>query len=112
MFVFECEGYYALSKRPDNGLLAGLWQFPDTPGALELPDAIALTESWGVRIRNLHRQLEKKHIFTHIVWNMRMYHMEVKTKCDGFFWFSGEEIRENAALPTAYRQFWEAIEHD
>jgi hypothetical protein len=38
--------------------------------------------------------------------------MEVKTKSDKFAWFSAEEIEENAALPTAYRQFWEAMYHD
>ena len=112
VFLFQCEDHYALTKRPDTGLLAGLWQFPDAAGALDLPAAIDVAEGWGVQIKDMRRQLQKKHIFTHIVWNMRMYHMEVKTKCSGFFWFSGEEIRENAALPTAYRQFWEAIEHD
>ena len=112
VFILECEGYYALCKRPESGLLAGLWQFPDAAGTLELPAAIEMAENWGMKIRDVRRQLEKKHIFTHIVWNMRGFYMDAKTKCDNFYWFSADEIRENAALPTAYRQFWEAIEHD
>ena len=112
VFILECDGSFALCKRPEVGLLAGLWQFPDVPGALELGDAIAMAESWGLQVRDLRRQLEKKHIFTHIIWNMRGFYMETNTKSDNFSWFTASEIRENAALPTAYRQFWEAIEND
>lgn len=112
VFILECDGCYALTRRPASGLLAGLWQFPDAPGALELPTAIELAESWGVQVKDVRRQLEKKHIFTHIIWNMRGFFMEVKTKSDVFTWFSAREIEENAALPTAYRQFWEALKHD
>ena len=36
---------------------------------------------------------------------------QMKTKCDNFTWFTAEQIRENAALPTAFRQFWEEIEN-
>ena len=111
VFILECDGYYALTRRPNTGLLASLWQFPDVPGALELPAAMELAESWDLQVRDVRRQLEKKHIFTHIIWNMRGFYMEVKTKCDDFAWFSAEEIEKNAALPTAYRQFWEAIQH-
>lgn len=112
VFILECDGFYALTRRPDSGLLAGLWQFPDIPGALELPAAIELAERWGLQVRDVRRQLDKKHIFTHIIWNMRGFYMEVKTKSEHFQWFSAEEIKGNAALPTAYRQFWEAIHHD
>lgn len=112
VFLLECDGFYALTRRPDSGLLAGLWQFPDVGGTLELPAAIGLAESWGLQVKDVRHQLEKKHIFTHIVWNMRCYCLEVKTKSDKFSWFSACEIGENAALPTAYRQFWEATQHD
>ena len=112
VFVLECDGCYALTKRPDSGLLAGLWQLPDTAGALELSAAVAQVDSWGLQVKDVRRQLEKKHIFTHIIWDMRCFYMEVKTKCDKFAWFSASEIGANAALPTAYRQFWEALEND
>ena len=112
VFILECDGAYALVKRPDSGLLAGLWQLPDVVGALDLPEAMEQLETWGMQVRDVRRQLEKKHIFTHIIWNMRGFYMEVKTKSSEFSWFSFEEIQKNAALPTAYRQFWEAVDHD
>ena len=39
--------------------------------------------------------------------------MEVSEAAGGFQWFTSEEINTKAALPTAFRQFWdlEDIEH-
>lgn len=110
VFILECDGEYAFEKRPDSGLLASLWQFPNTEGTLEVPDAVAMVESWMMPVKDVQRQLEKKHIFTHIVWNMRGLYMKVGKKNDRFHWFTAEQIGRNAALPTAFRQFWEARE--
>ena len=32
---------------------------------------------------------------------------EVSTPVESFSWFTPEEIEQQAALPTAFRQFWE-----
>ena len=69
-----------------------------------------MVQSWGLPVRQVRRQLEKKHIFTHIQWNMRGFYLEVGEKNSAFTWMTAAQIRENAALPTAYRQFWEALE--
>ncbi len=107
VFILEHEGEYALVKRPDSGLLASLWQFPDVEGTLEVAEAVLRVESWGLPVQDVQRQLEKRHIFTHIVWNMRGFYMKVSRKSDEFSWFSAEDITNNTALPTAFRQFWE-----
>lgn len=112
VFILECDGYFALQKRPDEGLLASLWQFPDARGKLELTEAIETVQQWQLQVTDVRRQLERKHIFTHIVWNMRGYYLRVKTKGEAFAWFSAEQIQSNTALPTAYRQFWENRDHD
>lgn len=111
VFIFSCDGCYALRKRPNRGLLAGLWEFPNVSGKLEVPQALEAAEDMGVGPQNLLRQVGRKHIFTHIQWNLRGYYLEVAEKPDCFQWFTGEEIRAQAALPTAFRQFWEEIDH-
>lgn len=110
VFILECDGEYALEKRPDRGLLASLWQFPNTDGTLEAAEAVAMVESWAMPVKDVQRQLEKRHIFTHIIWDMRGLYMKVGKKNDRFHWFTAEQIGHNAALPTAFRQFWEARE--
>ena len=107
VFIFRCDGCYGLVRRPETGLLAGLWQFPDVPGKLELPQALAEAEKMGLRVLDIHKKLERKHIFTHIQWNMTGYYLETERKNDDLIWFSPERIEAETALPTAYRQFWE-----
>lgn len=111
VFIFRCEDRYALQKRPAKGLLAGLWQFPNVNGKLTTPQALAAAEKMGLRPRELYRELERKHIFTHILWDMKGIYIEVAECCGDFQWFTADQINTQAALPTAFRQFWEADIH-
>ncbi len=111
VFILSCDGQYALEKRPGTGLLAGLWQFPNVPGKLETSDALAVMESLGLMPKELHRQVERSHIFTHIRWEMRGLYLEVSNPGGDFVWMTAEEIQQKAALPTAFRQFWEELRH-
>ena len=107
VFIFSSDGRYALRKRPGRGLLAGLWEFPNVSGKLETQDAMAQAEAFGLRPREIYKQVERKHIFTHIRWEMRGIYIEVAEPGGDFLWHTAEEIRQDTALPTAFRQFWE-----
>ena len=109
VFILCCDGKYALEKRPENGLLAGLWQFPNTKGHLDTAAAVAMLEKQGLQPREILREVHRKHIFTHIQWNMKGIYLEMQTACGSFRWFTPEEIEKQAALPTAFRLFWEEI---
>ena len=111
VFIAACDGRYAIEKRPNKGLLADLWQFPHVPGHLDTTEAVAAAEGLGLTARDVLRSVERKHIFTHIEWKMRGYYLEVSQCGGGFEWRTAEEIRRDAALPTAFRQFWEEIDH-
>ncbi len=111
VFIFSCDGQFALEKRPNKGLLAGLWQFPNVDGHLNPEDALKTAEAMGLRPVELRRQRELSHIFTHIRWDMRGFYMEVKEPAGIFTWLSAEEVEARAALPTAFRQFWEGKEN-
>ena len=107
VFILSCDGAYALEKRPGKGLLAGLWQFPNVPGKLSLRECLEKLDSWELEPRALFRETERKHIFTHIQWNMKGIYLEVTEKGGPFVWLTAEQIEGQAALPTAFRQFWE-----
>jgi len=111
VFLFRCDGRYALEKRPNQGLLAGLWQFPNVSGKLDTKAALAEAEKMGLTPREIYRETEKKHIFTHIQWNMKGIWLEVSAPAGPFHWLTPEEINTQAALPTAFRQFWEDHDH-
>ncbi len=107
IFILSCRGCYALVKRGENGLLAGLWQFPEAEGILEPAQALAAARDMGLRVCDIRRQTDRKHIFTHIEWQMRGYYLEVEDTNDTFSWQTAEQIRREAALPTAFRQFFD-----
>ena len=106
VFILSCDGSYALEKRPDTGLLAGLWQFPNLPGTLDMEGALLAVEEMGLKPKEILCQVERKHIFTHVEWEMRGVYVEVWEAEEGFAWLTGDGIRASAALPTAFRQFW------
>ena len=109
VFVLRCGDRYAIEKRPNRGLLAGLWQFPNESGHLSAEEAILWAESRGLHPRNVERSIDRHHIFTHIRWDMRCWFLEVDEPAGGFTWLTLEEIDGQAALPTAFRQFREEI---
>lgn len=107
VFILECDGYYALEKRPKTGLLAGLWQFPNISDHIDTVQALKIVHDWELEVSDILRQTEKKHIFTHVQWNMRGFYITVKNRGSRFSWKTSKEITDEAALPTAFRQFWD-----
>ena len=105
VFILSCDDLFAIQKRGNSGLLAGLWQFPNVPEKLETEQALEAVEKMGLKPKNVIRQTERSHIFTHIVWQMRGYYLEVDAPEGDFVWLSRQQIQADAALPTAFRQF-------
>jgi A/G-specific adenine glycosylase len=111
VFILSCGDYYALKKRPETGLLAGLWEFPNISGMLTMEAGLEQLKQWHLRPIQPLRQVQRQHIFTHIRWQMLGLYVEVAEKSGDFQWFTAEEIGLQTALPTAFRQFWEEIDH-
>ena len=105
VFILTCNGTYALQKRGEQGLLAGLWEFPNVSGKLNVDACISKVEEMGLKPRDIIKTVEKKHIFTHIEWNMSGIYVEVSEPSGPFIWLTAQQIGAQAALPTAFRQF-------
>lgn len=110
VFILHCAGRYALKKRADSGLLASMWEFPNVPRKLNINAAIGTVEGMGAKPLEIIKTVERKHIFTHVIWHMRGVYMETGEMCDALQWFTPEQIRREIALPTAFRLFWEEAE--
>ena len=90
--VLKCGEKYALEKRPEKGLLAGLWQFPFFEG--NVPD-------FGKPIAEKHA----KHIFTHVEWRMTGKRIDVCEELPPYTWVTAQELREKYAVPSAFKAF-------
>lgn len=92
----------AIEKRPEKGLLSGLYQLPNVSGFFrddELPSVLA---KWGLSADHIAFLKEEKHIFTHIDWIMKAYRAEARDKNSRFLWVTQEELSERYPLPTAF----------
>jgi len=105
VFILECDGSYALRKRPDTGLLAGLWEFPHVSGDLNAEQALHQLEQWGLAPEELLRSTDKVHIFSHVQWNMKGWYFRCSNRSPDFRWAAEAELDQIYALPTAFRQF-------
>jgi A/G-specific adenine glycosylase len=105
VFLFMYKGKYALCKRPDKGLLAGMWELPNIEGELSQEQ----TKQWAVEHfadENTFVDVGKAtHIFTHIEWHMNGYFFECTKQHESFIWVTPEELLEEYALPTAFRVY-------
>lgn len=109
VFLLSHNGKIAVSKREDTGLLKGLWEFPNTKGALSKNEAAEYLATWGIVPKDIVQKVKRKHIFTHVEWDMTGYFFECKNENDAFLWKTKGELLEKIALPTAFRKFLSLI---
>ncbi len=105
VLILRCGDAVALEKRTNQGLLAGLWQYPNVPGLLSMEDALQLVENWGAKPLSPEKIVEKEHIFTHVHWKMRGVYLTCAAMPKKFAWATETDLDEQYALPTAFRQF-------
>ena len=105
VFILSCRGKYAICKRPSTGLLAGLWEFPNTQGTLSEEEALSFLEKLGLSPIGITPCVDAVHIFTHIEWHMTGYAAECMTPFENFVWKTPEEILGEYAIPSAFRAY-------
>ena len=97
VWIIFHEGKVALRKRPEKGLLAGLWEYPNEVGTTR-------PEAWGIVPQTEEFGCTAKHIFTHIEWHLTA--RIVRTECDalpeGWVWADRHELKHHYAIPNAF----------
>lgn len=119
VLLLFCGDRFAVRRRPDAGLLAGLWEFPNLDGDADETEVRAYLSTLGLTPRLIAPTAPAKHIFTHIEWHMRGYAVDCSQQADcteqadssqpadiaDFRWVTADEWRDEYAAPTAYRAF-------
>ena len=90
------ENRVALRRRPDRGLLAGLWEFPNS-----LEDGFPADE---LEVLSDEYTGQARHIFTHIEWHMTLRRVEAGTGelPPGWVWADWDELAGRYAVPGAF----------
>lgn len=97
---------FVLRKRPDEGLLAGLWEFPNTEGVLSEEEAVAYAEELGFLPTGAVASVSATHIFTHLEWHMSSFLLPIgDTLPDGFVLASAADMKKRFPIASAFRAF-------
>lgn len=102
------QGGILLRKRPETGLLAGMWEYPSFPGHLTAAEVLRQAALLGLCPERAVPLPDAKHIFTHIEWDMRGYLLELGERPSlplPYSFVSGSALKEELAVPSAFKAY-------
>lgn len=111
ILVLEYQDKYAIRRRKQNGLLAGLWEFPGVEMKLNLKELKRELTSQGILAAEIQPIGDAKHIFSHVEWHMTGYHIKMKELpnnspyLDSVIWAGRNEILSDYSIPNAYETY-------
>ena len=97
------DGAVLVRRRPDEGLLAGLYEFPGFPGARTEAEVREALREIGVEPENLAPSGSARHVFTHLIWRMDGWRCDAKSAGEGEF--VGVQALQALPFPTALAAF-------
>ena len=105
VLLLICNKRIAIRKRTEPGLLSGLWEFPNRVGFLHEAEADEAVRTLNPSAQSPLPSVEAKHIFTHIVWNMKGFSAICAQTSEDLVWVTAEELATEYSLPTAFRAY-------
>lgn len=107
VFLLETKDQIAIHKRTSKGLLAGLWEFPNMSGRMDMQDVMEQMKIWGIENGEISPAGKGKHIFSHIEWHMEGIRIALKEPVfiEKLLWVSKKELKTVYALPSAFEIF-------
>ena len=101
-----------LKKRPETGLLAGLYAFPDLDGFRTEAEVLKETAAFGVTPFHIERLPDAKHIFTHVEWHMKGFLIRVGEGTElpeGVLFADKKATEERFPIPAAYAKYADVL---
>lgn len=99
----------AIQKRPDKGLLAGLYELPNLNGHLNREEVLDAVKSMQLEPLYIEKLPDAKHIFSHIEWRMTGYRIRVASLDTDrelpFIFAEKKQSEKQYAIPSAFRAY-------
>lgn len=108
VFILSSGGRLAICRRKEQGLLAGLWQLPNLLGTQTDQQAMDIVRQWGLRPEMLRKSVRRRHVFTHVEWEMTGFYIDCAAQTKRFVWIDAQQLEQAYPLPTAFRLFLES----
>ena len=111
ILVMQYGNLIALRKRPEKGLLAGMYEFPSMEGYRTEEEVLTHLKESGVSPIRIRRLNESKHIFTHKEWHMIGYLIRVDD-LEGmgeYVFAQPEKMKSEYPVPSAFAAYMDLI---
>ncbi|MGN1147834.1 MAG: A/G-specific adenine glycosylase [Lachnospiraceae bacterium] len=113
VLVIRDENRAALHKRPDKGLLAGMYEFPSMVGHCSAEEVISWLKEKGLNVLRVVPLKESTHIFTHKEWHMWGYMVRVdelapkndRLSKENWIFAESWETEEKYPVPSAFAAY-------
>lgn len=107
IFIIRQGDTVAIQKRPNKGLLAGLYELPGAEGSLSEQEALEWVKEQGYGPLYIKKLPDSKHIFSHIEWHMTGYLIkiedtEIKKAPEKHIFVDAVTATEKYAIPSAF----------
>ena len=105
VFIIQDEEKIVLRKRPARGLLAGLYEFPNTGGHLTEDEALRWLKEQNLSPIRIQKLEPAKHIFSHVEWHMTGYVIrvdELSRQKGNMMFVERAESEERYPIPAAF----------
>jgi len=108
VLVLLSDNQAALRKRPDKGLLAGLYELPNLKGHLSQDEVLAYVKELSLSPIRIQPLPDAKHIFSHIEWHMAGYVVKIEEPEQNpkdIFFVEKQEMERKFSIPTAFAAY-------
>ena len=113
ILILQDAQYIAIRKRPDKGLLAGMYEFPAMEGIHTEEQVLEYVKKMGFAPLHIKALCKAKHVFTHKEWHMLGYAIKVDeltqhSKADednALLFVEPEKTQQEYPIPAAYEAY-------
>ena len=112
IFIIKQQRNIILHKRENKGLLAGMYEFPNTEGTLSEEEAVLWIKEQGLSPIRIQKLEKAKHIFSHVEWHMTGYEVwvdELEEDKSGMLYVDVKEAKETYPIPAAFAVYMKYI---
>ncbi len=111
ILILEHGKEVALRKRTENGLLSGLWEFPNLEGHQTEEEIRRLLEEWGITILELESLPSSRHIFSHREGERTAWRIQATSKRGpaDWVWVTRKELAKEYSVPAAFRAYRDEV---
>ncbi|MBR1853628.1 MAG: A/G-specific adenine glycosylase [Lachnospiraceae bacterium] len=107
-----------IRKRPNSGLLAGMYEFPSLDGRWTAEEVLIYLRERGLKTIRIVAEEDAKHIFTHKEWHMKGYliwideweSIQTNAQTGDWIYIRPEETKDKYPIPSAFAAYTKLLQ--